>query len=375
MGMMTRILATVATVMLATMTITSGVSGALAAPAEYLVTGGKPNHLFVVDMKARKVVKDIIIPGDGSSPQSIIPSPKGDIVYVLVNGWKEISGINLKTGKEVFRANSAHEFDERTLVMGYTISPDGRRLYVNEVPTKIGTDRYTVQPTRISIYRTDAGLEAKPEKILRNIPRRIALLMMNPQGDKLYALGWDFYTLDPNTGQTVATFPLRNWTRPGESAPDLLNFWPMTEASGIFSSPMGYMRTDLPASDPRAFVTALLTLDLRGGQFDVLPLQVAPEVFFTITIAPNRRVAYGGFNELSKIDLVRGRVVKRVPLDHSYYQFNVSKNGREVYVGGTMCDIAIYNADSLAKIDKVQLPGCPDMGGAGMRMITTDLGD
>lgn len=346
-----------------------------AAPKEYLVTGAKPNHLFVVDMQARKVVKDITIPGDGTSPQGILPSPKGDIVYVLVNGWSEISGIELKSGKEVFRVRTAHDDDERSLVMGFTISPDGKRLYVNEVPTKVGIDRYAVQPTRISIYRTDAGLEAKPEKILRNTPRRIAMLMMNPQGDKLYALGWDFYTLDPNTGQVVGTFPLRNWTRPAESPPDLLNFWPMYEASGIFSSPMGYMRTDLPEDDPGAYVTALLTLDLRAGQFDILPLQVAPEVFFTITIAPNRRVAYGGFNELSKIDLLRGRVVKRVPLDHSYYQFNVSKNGREVYVGGTMCDIAIYNADNLEKLGNVELTGCPDMGGAGMRMITTDLGD
>ncbi|MDA5192589.1 quinohemoprotein amine dehydrogenase subunit beta [Govanella unica] len=369
--MMTRIFAVTASLML---TAWPSVTPAVAAPAEYLVTGAKPNRLFVIDMKARKVVRDIVIPGEGNSPQGIVPSPSGDIAYALVNGWKEISGIELKSGKEVFRASASHEGDERSIIMGFTVSPDGKRIFANEVPAKIGTDRYTVQPTRISIYRTDAGVGAKPEKILTNTPRRIALLMMNPQGDKLYALGWDFYTLDPNTGAVVATFPLRNWTRPGESAPDSLSFWPMMEASGIFSVAINYMRTDLPPTDPRAAVTALLTLDLKAGQFDVLPLQVQPEVFFTMTIAPNRRVAYGGFNEMSKIDLVRGRIVKRVPLDHSYYQFNISKNGREVYVGGTMCDIMVFNADTLARLAKVELPGCPDVGGAGMRMITTDLG-
>lgn len=352
-----------------------GATEAAAKMTEYLVVAAKPNHLFVVDMKARKVAKDIIIPGEGASPMNVVPAPTGSIVYVLTNNWKDISGIDLKTGKEVFRASSSHDGDERSIVMGMTISPDGKRIYAYEVPAKLLPDRYDVQPTRISIYPTAGGLDAKPEKILTNVPRRIALLMMSPQGDKLYALGWDFYTLDPNTGAVLATFPLRNWNRPGESAPDLLNFWPMPEASGMFSSAMGYMRTDLPPTDPRAFVTALLTLDLKTGQFDTLPLQVKPEIFFTMTIAPNRRVAYGGFNSLSKIDLLRGRVVKRVPLDHSYYQFNVSKNGREVYVGGTMCDIVVFNADTLAKLAKIELPGCPDMGGGGFRVMSTDLGD
>ncbi len=345
----------------------------VAAAAEYLVTVAKPNRLFVVDMKARKVVRDHVIPGEGSGPQTVVPSPDGKIAYVLTNNWKTISGIELNTGKEVFRADSSHADDERTIVMGMTISPDGKKIYSHEVPAKILIDEYQPQPTRISIYNTNAGTAAKPAKILSNIPRRIALLLMSDDGTKLYAMGWDFYTMDPETGEITATFPLRNWNRPGITPPDMLNFWPMPESSGMFSSVMGYMRTDLPADDPKAYVTALLTLDLKSGQFDIVPINMDPEILFTATIAPNRRVAFGGFLGISKIDLLRGRVVQREELDHSFYQFNVSKSGNEVYVGGTMCTIAIYATHDLKKLGKVELPGCPDVGGGAMRLVNTTL--
>src|SRR5690606_9282362 len=102
-----------------------------------------------------------------------------------------------------------------------------------------------------------------------------------PDGKKLYALGWDFYTLDAETGKVLSTYPLRNWKRTNASPPDLLNFWPMTETSGMFSSIMTYMRTDVPADDPRAFVMALLTLDLKTGKADTVPIKMDPMVYFT----------------------------------------------------------------------------------------------
>ena len=67
-------------------------------------------------------------------------------------------------------------------------------------------------------------------------------------------------------------------------------------------------------------------------------------------------------------------MVKRVELDRSYYQFNVSRDGREVYISGAMCDIVIHAADNLAKKGVVLLPGCVDMAGAAVRVVRLDLG-
>lgn len=348
----------------------------LAVPAvagEYLITAAKPDRLFLIDMKARKVEREYKIPGPGTSPFNIEVSDQG-IAYVVSDNWKQVVGIDLRSGEEVFRAAVSHEPDERTIIMGMAISPDGSKIYTYEVPARLYPDRYEALPTRISVYATDGGLEAKPVNVFTDVPRRIHILMTSPDGSKLYALGWDFYTLDANTGEIIDTYPLRNWRRENAGEPDLLNFWPMPESSGVFSSVLTYIRTDLQESDPEAFVMALLTLDLEKGEFSVDDLKIDPMVYFTATYAPDRRHAYAVFLSLTKIDLETHEAIQSVDVDHSYYQVNVAKDGSEVYVGGTMCDIGIYAPGDLKKLGEVVLPGCPDMAIAPMRMVTIDLG-
>jgi hypothetical protein len=43
------------------------------------------------------------------------------------------------------------------------------------------------------------------------------------------------------------------------------------------------------------------------------------------------------------------RLEKRVSLDHTFYDVNVSRTSREIYLGGTNCDVAFYDAASLEK--------------------------
>lgn len=362
------------TSLLAAALLMFGVTQGVAAEKEYILTGAKPDKLYLVDAKARTVAKEYVVPGPGVGPGTIVPSPDNSIAYIVTNHTKSVTGIDLRTGKEVFRADMAHADDERTVNLGLAVSPDGKKLYSYEIPARILADRYEVLPTRISVYATDGGLEAQPVTTFE-ASRRIHLLVASPDGKKLYALGWDLYTLDAETGKVLSTYPLRNWTRANASPPDLLNFWPMPEASGMFSSVMTYMRTDLPEDDPNAFVVALLTLDLATGKADVVPLKIDPTVYFTATLSPDRKYAYAGYLSLVKVDMQKRAAIKSVPLDHSYYQVNVSLDGSEVYLGGTMCDIAIYSAADLSRAATVKLPGCPDMAAAGFRVIKLDLGE
>lgn len=345
-----------------------------AAEKEYILTGAKPNKLFLIDAKARKVAKEYVVPGPGVGPGTIVPSPDNAVAYIVTNHTKSVTGIDLRTGSEVFRADMSRADDERTVNLGLAVSPDGKKIYSYEIPARILPDRYEVMPTRIAVYPANGGLNAAPMQTFA-ASRRIHMLMTSPDGKKLYALGWDLYTLDAETGKVLSTYPLRNWKRANASPPDLLNFWPMPEVSGVFSSIITYMRTDVPADDPRAFVMGMLTLDLKTGKADVAALKVDPAVYFTATLSPDRRYAYAGYLALTKIDMKKRATVKSVPLDHSYYQVNVSLDGGEVYVGGTMCDIAIYKAADLSRAGGVTLPGCPDMAAAALRVVKLDLGE
>ncbi len=78
-----------------------GPSGAAQAK-DMMLTAVHPNNLILIDLSARKVVREYTIPGRGYA-QTIVPSPDGKVAYVLTGGWGIISGIDLDTGKEVFR--------------------------------------------------------------------------------------------------------------------------------------------------------------------------------------------------------------------------------------------------------------------------------
>jgi len=340
----------------------------LALAKEYLLTAAKPDRLFMIDMGARKIVREYKIPGPMVAPMTFVPSPDGKVVYVVTNHEKSITGIDMDSGREVFRADTAPAFDIRTKNFGLEISPDGKELYSYDVLTQLHADHYEVLDPRISVFASDGGVQAKAVRSFA-APRRIHLLMMSTDGKSLYALGKDFYTFDPQTGALLDTYPFLHWKRPNLSPPDLLNFWPLWDQTMIFRSLYTVARTNLPPTDPNAFAIGILSLDLKSGKMGVEELKIPPEVLFTIVTSPNRRDAFAVFNDLVKIDLKTGKAVKRVDVDHSYYIAQISGDGREVYLGGTMCDIPIYAADTLEKLDQIDLPGCPDMGGSPLKII------
>ncbi len=340
--------------------------GSFGFAKELLVVGARPDKLFIVDMKARKVLKKIIIP-DSTGPQTIIPSPDGKIAYVLTNHMRQIVGIELDEGKIVFSADLDYKDDERTWNYAIAISPDGKELYSYDIPTRIHLDRYESLEPRLTVFKTDAGKDAKPDRSFA-MPRRIHLMMVADSG-ALYAMGWDFYKVDVKTGKYETAYPLRNWKLKNLSQPDALAFWPSWDNNGIFSTPIYYARTDIPEDDMSRFRTGVLSLNLKTEKFDMIEFQAAPEILFTTVYHPDHKTAYAAYNTLLKIDLVNPKTLKRIPLEHTYYQTNISADGTEVYVGGTTCDIAVYSSKDLSKKGQVLLPGCPDMGATVMRII------
>ncbi len=333
---------------------------------EYMIVGARPDKLYVIDIKARKVEKTFTIP-DSTAPQNIVISPDGKIAYVGTNHLRSIVGIDLESGDVVFRADLDYKDDERTWNYGFDISPDGSEIYSYDIPTKIYLDRFESREPRLSVFKTNGGLEAKPVREFP-LPRRIHLLMVAKSG-ALYAMGWDFYKVDVQTGKYEVAYPLRNWTQKNLSQPDALAFWPSWDNNGIFSTPIYYARTDMAENNMERYRTGLLTLDLKTEKFDLIDFQGAPEILFSSVLHPNRKTAYAAYNTLLKIDLEKPHTAKRIDLNHTYYQTDISADGTEVYVGGTTCDVAIYDSTDLKHIGEVKLPNCPDMGATVLRMI------
>jgi hypothetical protein len=130
------------------------------------------------------------------------------------------------------------------------------------------------------------------------------------------------------------------------------------------------VRTDLDPSDAAAYKTGLLSLDLETGEFETKDFEDTSVIIFSTVVNPQRlNEVYGVYTTLSKIDRERGEVLDRIDLDHTYYAVNVASDGSELYVGGTMDDIAVYDTETFEQLGRIEMPGGADQALASLRLI------
>jgi quinohemoprotein amine dehydrogenase beta subunit len=335
---------------------------------DYLVTATKPDRLFVIDPATQTIQSEFRIPDANSAIGSIVPSPDGTVVYVLVNKMESIVGVDLTTGKVVFRADLSSPGERVKSLFAFDVTPDGRELIVHTLPTKLELAEYKVEEPRFVVYSTSAGVGAKPVRQFP-APRRVHMLLSKKDGRSFYALGFELYEFDVATGKLISQQGIRSWQQPNHSVPDLLAFWPVSEPTGVFSSPV-YSVLNAPGGPEGGVArTSLMTLDLRNGQLAYRDFEETAALIFSTVLSPVRPEAFGVYTQLTKIDTASGTLAKRVNLDHTFYSVNVSSDGKNVFLGGAMCDVATYDAETLEKKGNLRLPGCADQSLATLRVV------
>jgi quinohemoprotein amine dehydrogenase beta subunit len=332
---------------------------------DYIVTGAKPDHLFVIDPARQSIVADFHIPGALNWVATIVPSPDGNVAYVLINRMQSISGIDLSTGKEVFRANLSSGNERVTCTYAFDVTPDGKELIVHEVPARLGLNEYTVEDTRFAVFRTDAGIDAKPIRTFP-APRRVSTVLVRKDGKSFYALGFDLYEFDSLTGKQLSVRGVRNWSYTNRSIPDMLSVRPVNEPTGIFTLPVFSTAAPSDGKGEPVPKTTLMSLNLTSGDLQYHDLDQAVTLF-SIELSPTRPEAYGVYTDLTKFDTNTYTLTKRVDLDHTYYALLVSTDGKEVYAAGAASDVTIFDSETLAKKGNIRLPG--DQSASSPRVV------
>lgn len=343
---------------------------AAAAAKDYIVTACRPGTLVVIDAQERKVVHAHPLPNGSKShgPGAIVISPDGKVAYVLHNHWETVSGIDIDSGQEVFRAELSAGSVRGKSFNGMDLSPDGKELAVYVVRNELLPGEYKAQDPHIAVFDTSAGVKAEPVRTLP-APRRVGNLLWAPSGKTLYAFGWEMLKLDPQTGAVQGMHPFRTWKRTGFGQADTLNFWPQHEQSGVFVSPYFVPRTDRKPDSPEAMKAGLWTLDLRTDKVAFKEFENASVVLFSSVVNPvKRHEVFTVFNQLTRTDMRTGKSA-RVDLDHSFYSVNMSSDGREVYIGGAQGEVAFYDASSLKKLGAVQMPAGADQSASSLRVV------
>ncbi|NBA94794.1 quinohemoprotein amine dehydrogenase subunit beta [Pseudomonas sp. R5(2019)] len=341
----------------------------LSLAKDILVTAARPNLIVVADAEQRKVIHTFQIPNTsmGNSPGALAVSKDGKTVYVIHNRWESVSGIDLDSGKEVFRTDLSGAGVRGKAPYAIDISPDGKELAVYVTQTELLPGEYKVDDPFIAIYDTASGLSATPVRKLKS-PRRVSTLAYSPDYKRLYAFSWDMLVLDPKTGQQIGQHPWRTWAREGFGEPDTLAIWPQFEQANEFATPyyINHQNTDKSVTQ-RA---GIWSLDMVKDTVRFSEFEDAKIVLFSTVINPVRRnEAYTVYTQLTKTDVNTGKLIKRVDLDHTYYNVNVSTDGKELYIGGTVDDIAVYDSQTLALKGKIKIPGGGDQVLTSLRVV------
>lgn len=332
---------------------------------DLIITGAKPDKLFVIDASTRTIRAEHHIPGANGLVYTILISPDAHTAYALVDKMERVVGIDLVTGREVFRADLSSSSERVKSFFAMALTPDGKELIVYELPTRLEPSEYVVEEPRFSVFRTDAGLTAKPVRSFP-APRRVHLMFARPNGTSFYAFGFDLYEYDLKTGKLLGTRGIQKWGMPNHGQPDVLAFWPVTEPSGVFTTPA---YADEMKNGETVPMTSLMELDIRSGELKYTDFEPTTALIFSTTMSPDRTHAYGVYTSLSSIDVTKHRLEKRVPLDHTFYDVNVSSDGTEIYIGGTTCDVGFYDSATLEKKAILKLPGCTDQSLSSLRVI------
>ena len=162
----------------------------------------KPDRLFIIDAATRKVRAEHQIAGANGLVSVILVSPDQRTAYFLVDRMERVVGIDLASGREVFRADLSTPDERVKSFLSLAVTPDGKELVVYELPTKLHASEYVVEEPRFAMFRTNAGLAAKPVRSFP-APRRVHMLLMRPNGKSFYAVGFDLDEYDVKTGKLL----------------------------------------------------------------------------------------------------------------------------------------------------------------------------
>lgn len=339
-------------------TVLAAQGPALKSGSEYMVVANYPNQMHVLDLATDTVYKTCDMP-DRFGPGALQVAPDKKTAFILNNGYEDIYGVDMDTCEVKFHASMALNPKERTKsIYAFALSYDGKELYAVQNPTLMERDHYKVQPTRLAVYSTDGGLDAKPIRVLPS-PRTVTAMQVGKDGG-LYMAGPDIYKMDVQTGKYEVVVPSRNWQRERYVQPDVLNVWAVQTPTKDFTILYTTARfqegsEDLNTAD---WLYGYFNINLETGATETKDFGPITELYFTGTRSPkDSNIMYGVLNRLAKYDIEKQTLLKAAELDHSYYCVTVNQTGSKIYLAGTYNHVAVFDADTLERLNTIELPG------------------
>lgn len=336
----------------------------------YLVTETRPNNIVLADLETNKVINECKT-DETFSPGGIVLSPDYKIAYILGGYGEEIAGYEIETCKKVFHTSLTQGNIRAKSLFGLAVNEDGTKVYAIYNRTEMLNDRYKVLPPHFSVYNVADGLNAKPIKSFE-MPRQTTVVSTAKDG-KVYVVGSDLYEVNPSNGDIKVAKKIVKWGKEGYSDLDSAANYIIGQQTGDLTALYATIKYDdpkNPSEDAGTWYWGITSVNLNTGEIIQQNISEYETLMFTAIRSPkDSNILYGVLNDLTKFDLKEQKVLKRVVTDHTYYSVVPSMDGDKLYLGSCLDDIAVYDAQTLEKIGKIQLSG--DMGSAALQVFKT----
>lgn len=344
------------------------INGMKAGGHEYMLTVTRPNQLHVIDTETDQVVRSCDVPGTFGNG-SIAISPDGRTAYVLTGMYENIYGFDITNCEITFSTHQSYSNVQVKSFISMAVSKDGKELYTVQNPVRKHSDRFETMQPRLAVFDTSAGLRTEP---LRTFPvdRRITKIAAMDNGEVILG-GGDLKAINPENGDTRLITALQNWDRAPEKwvPPDAFAMHTMGEHVGEFIMPYFTIRWNgAPGDESQAdFLWGHVRIDLATSEVEMIETVPFEFIVFNWVTDPNNKdVVYGAFNQLSKHNFASGETLGVHPLDHTYYNINMTTDGKKIYVAGAGNTVSIHEPENLDRIGYMRMPG--DMSTSDLRL-------
>lgn len=339
------------------------------ADQEFLLTITRPGQLQVIDMSTNEVVRTCDVPGKFGTG-SIAPSPDGKTAYVLSNMTEDVYGFDIRNCDITFHAAQSQGNIRVKTHQSIAVSTDGKELYTVQNPVRHLSDRFEVMQPQLAVFNIADGLDAKPVRTFP-VDRRITKIAATEKGEVILG-GADIKAINAQTGEVRMVTPLQSWDRgPLWLPPDAFAMHSQGEQANEYIMPYvtAKFQDESMNMETAEWWWGISRVDLETGEAvrqEIIPFEFI--VFNFISDPRDPDIFYGSFNTLSKHNISTHETLAVHEMPHTYYDLNISADGKTIYVGGTSSDISIHDSETLEKIGSIQLSG--DMSTSDLRVAT-----
>ncbi len=319
-----------------------------------LIIGSFPKQFWIIDEATEKIVGTI--PYQSGIPRRTTLSRDRKRFYTVEAAMEKVEILDIAARKTV-DTFTLSEGNKKVRIRG--VEPDPQQRFVMMVTssaTKL-IDRFEIGPPTLVQY------DLKEHKIARTIPwpngeeRQNANIQFSPDGRLMYLFtDQDVLIYETNTFTQVDKWEL---SKPIEEGFGRLEMG----SRDVFNDEPGFYTGIFNVSDPvqHRRMMGIARVNLAAKSVDFYTLGPATGVSFAM--APNRKVAYGLFDEIGryefwKFDLEHRKFAGRVEFKgRPRMGLKTSSNGKILYIYVAGNTIDLYDADTYQYLRTITLDG------------------